>query len=269
MAISLEFLIKPEATVRAKTVLQALRSSADAAGFVTTTTKFYHGHRDWLVMWGIGAEGASLSRDNHIKSGGKVILWDMGYFPREKANGMLRPSINTDFPTKWLSWTSDVSDRWQAQNITLRNDFDPGGPIILVGIGPKQREYRSPLLDTWEVRKFNELKVRFPGRTIIHRPKPKRPHPVIPRCAVDEKSRIEKLLEGASLVVAHQSNVAVDAVIAGIPIECEDGVATWLDGKPYTVENRLSLLHRLSYWQYRPSEFITAWKFLLGMSSYI
>ena len=66
-----------------------------------------------------------------------------------------------------------------------------------------------------ELRKASELQQRFPGRSIIVRQK---------RAQVP----IDQALRGASLVVCHHSNCAVDAIIAGVPFECEDGAAYWL-----------------------------------------
>ena len=92
---------------------------------------------------------------------------------------------------------------------------------------------------------------------IVRREKPRSRHAHI--------TPIEQVLAGARLVVCRHSNVAVDAVIAGVPFECEDGAAYWLQGKPYTVENRLDLLHRLCWWQWTCYEAPAAWRFIKGM----
>jgi hypothetical protein len=72
---------------------------------------------------------------------------------------------------------------------------------------------------------------------------------------------IQNVLRGASLVVCRHSNVAVDAVVAGVPFEAEDGAATWLKGKPYTIGNRLDFLRRLAYWQWHQGELYDAVQF--------
>src|SRR5690606_31042250 len=99
----------------------------------------------------------------------------------------------------------------------------------------------------------------FPGRKVIFRPK-RRDDMKLP-CKTDGETPIAELLRGSSLVVCRHSNVAVDAAIAGVPFECEDGAAAWLQARPYTAENRLDFLRRLAHWQYRPDEADRAWAF--------
>lgn len=106
-----------------------------------------------------------------------------------------------------------------------------------------------------------DLRQRFPGRKIIYRPKPNSP-PVKLNCPMEAKMPIEKLLEGASLVVSRHSNVCVDGVIANVPFEAEDGAAMWLRGKPWSIENRIAFLRKLSWWQWQVKEAKEAWDFL-------
>ena len=73
-------------------------------------------------------------------------------------------------------------------------------------------------------------------------------------------------MRGARLVVCRHSNVAVDAVIAGVPVECEDGAAYWLRDKPYTPEVRRDFLDRLAWWQWKPEECMKAWEFIRRMA---
>jgi hypothetical protein len=72
---------------------------------------------------------------------------------------------------------------------------------------------------------------------------------------------------GASMLVCRHSNCAVDAVVAGVPIECEDGAAKWLDGKPYKRRTRKDFLNRLAYWQWKASEAAQAWQFILKVTN--
>ena len=118
--------------------------------------------------------------------------------------------------------------------------------------------------DCWEARKVAEMRERFPGRRIVYRPKPNRISPVL-RCETDLGPDIADTLRGASLIACMHSNVAVDAVLAGVPFESEDGVSTWLRGKPYTREVRLDFCQRISRWQYKAYEMVEAWRFLRGI----
>ncbi len=267
MACTAEILIPPGTNATGKVILAALAESGLEAGVKTTIHERYRGLAQWLVMWGIGADQRSELRHHHIRNGGYVQLWDIGYFKREKIRGYVKASINDDYATKWLDKTEPSPERWEELGLTLRDDYRPDGHIIVAGIGPKQRMYMklsASANDCWEQKKMDEMKRRFPGRRIVYRPKPNRISPQL-HCETDAKSDISDLLKGAALIVCMHSNVAVDAVLAGIPFESEDGVSTWLRGKPYTHEVRLDFCQRLARWQYKAPETAKAWTFMRGL----
>jgi len=261
-----EVLIPPVTNATGRVILAAIAEKANEAGVRAHVTSDYKGDDHWLVMWGIGADNRSAIRDHHIRSGGYVQLWDIGFFKREKVRGFCKVSVNTDYATKWLDATEPLPQRWEAVDLKLRDDYDPDGHIIVAGVGPKQRMYMgmSSGHDCWEARKIEALRKRFPGRRIIYRPKPRRAAPVL-RCETDAESPIEDLLRGAALVVCMHSNVAVDAVLAGVPFESEDGVSTWLRDKPYTPAVREDFCRRIARWQYKHFEMGEAWRFLNGV----
>lgn len=216
----------------------------------------YHGGSSLLMLWGVGRRGYEEARAQQLAGGGHAILWDMGYIGRQKKIGYCRVSIDHQHPQAYLDLTVQESSRWKAHGIALREDANKSGPIILAGVGPKSHVFLGT--HGWEERKALELKKRFPGRKIVMRRKPRKGDGSLP---------IERALQGASLVVCRHSNIAVDACIAGVPFECEDGAASWLLGKAYTLENRLDFLRRLSWWQWKPNEASKAWAFLLGVTA--
>lgn len=242
-------------------MLDGLRAHARSLGYQTCITHHYQGNSDLLILYGVGHIDRAPARNAHLSSHRNVVLWDVGYFGRKKVQGYLRCSINHDHPQHLLPYTTNDPSRWAAHEIRLKDTYNPKGPIILVGLGPKTRIYLPDLSD-WELHKLAELKQRFPGHRIIFRPKPRRTYPKL-IVETDAESEIETLLEGASLVVCRHSNVAVDAIIANIPYETDDGAALWLYGKPYTPENRLDFLQRLSWWQWHKGEAPEAWDFLM------
>ena len=183
----------------------------------------------------------------------------MGYFGRKKLVGYLRVSIDTDHPQDWLDATPADPSRWNAHKIRLREDVHAMGHIILVGLGHKSRSYLG--LPNWERDKLAELRRRFPEHEVIYRPKPRRPFPNL-SCTTDDTSPIEALLQNAALVVCRHSNVAVDAAIAGVPFECENGAAMWLLRRPFTYESRLEFLRKLAWWQWHKGEAQQAWSFI-------
>jgi hypothetical protein len=105
---------------------------------------------------------------------------------------------------------------------------------------------------------------------VVYRTKPRLPGKNLDRVKwpfISTGEFVVDALRGASLVICRHSNVAIDACIAGVPVECEDGAAYWLyrRGSVPTVAQRLDFLHRLCWWQWRFSEMDKAWLFLQSM----
>ncbi len=78
----------------------------------------------------------------------------------------------------------------------------------------------------WERDTIGKLRL-FTDREIIYRPKPSDPlASPIPGTHFSKKTTtLEEDLASAWCVVTHHSNVAVDALLAGIPVFCVGGVA--------------------------------------------
>lgn len=212
-----------------------------------------------LMVCGPGAPARLAIANAHRAAGGRVVIWDGGYF---RAPGYWRTSADHEHPQRLLDRAPADPSRFAALSIKLRNDFNPRGHIVLVGLGPKTRDILQ--VKDWEARKLGDLRQRFPRAKIIFRPKPKRPYPQL-GLTIAKDGPIEQVLRGASLVVCKHSNVAVDAVVAGVPFEAEDGAATWLNGKAYTPPNRLEFLHRLAWFMWRADEAPAAWKMVQRM----
>lgn len=238
-------------------VINAMRDTLRRDGCEVRTGQWYQGGSEWLVLAGVGSAAHNAARVRHLSKGGHVLHWDHGYFQREKVTGHMRMCIDSDHPQTWLDKTPDDSARWDALGLQLREDANPNGHIVLVGMGAKSRSYLN--VHRWEETTYQRLVSQYPGKRIVYRPKgaDRKRMP----CPMDDRPHIADVLRGASLVVCRHSNVAVDAVIAGVPFEASDGAAMWLASKPFTVENRLAFLRRLAWWQYRAHETDQAWSF--------
>jgi len=247
-----EILIEPNMSTYGTAMLKAL---AKIEGKVVSAPT---GNDKALMIYGVGHRSRKEIAERHLASGGRLVLWDLGYC-RDKFIGAMRLSFNEWHPQNYLDLAPLDSSRWDRMHVSLRNDFDPEGPVVLIGLGPKTRAIISD--PDWEMKTYFELKARFPKRKVIFRPKPKRPYPVF-KCELSIGEPIEAALKGASLVVVRHSNVAVDAVIAGIPFEASDGAAKWLEGKPYTPKNRLEFLWRLWHFNWTANEAKEAWRMI-------
>lgn len=256
--MDVEIYLGRKATPATLTMLQSMEQAIAKAGDRPVRTKTYTGQCPVVMMYGVGARENAPVRDRHVSAGGRAVLFDIGYFGRSKVTGHMRFSIDRDHPQHLLDDTEPKPERWDTFGISLREDYHPDGRVILVGLGHKSRMYLKD--QDWEVRKLADLSKRFPKSRILYRPKrtPFVPLP-IPH---DITSPIEHLLTGASFVSCRHSNVAIDATIAGIPFECEDGAAKWLHERLFTIKNRLDFLRRLCWWNWKPNESREAWAFI-------
>ena len=270
MATSVEILISGDESVIGREVVKEATVAARELGLSVCVTTFFRGGSDWLCLWGVGHKDRDAARVKQISAGWRTACWDLGYIkagkiPRES---YLRVSVDYNHPWRMFDQTPTDLSRLLCLGVLLREDFDQGGPVILIGIGPKSRSHLG--LNDRESKKLIELKDRFPNRQILYRPKPffkrgkyinRDKHIMWP---LTGEGPIEEVLYGASLVVCRHSNVAVDACVAGVPVECEDGAAFWLyrNGTSPNVKQRIDFLGRLAWWQYRTDEQVGAWKFL-------
>lgn len=254
----IEILLQANMSNKGQRMLRALAEAARAPCIVVDRPT---GKARILMTYGPGDKVRKQWLAEQRARGATTVIWDMGYFATKDFRGGLRFSVNHWHPQALLNLAPADSSRWDALKMPLRSDANPRGPIILVGMGQKTRA----IIDEtdWEARAYQKLRKRFPGRQIVFRPKPG--HGIPPRlpCHSDNRTPIEQLLKGASLVVCRHSNVACDAVVAGVPFEASDGAATWLDGKPYTPDNRYEFLSRLMFFNWKAAEASMAWKMVL------
>lgn len=252
-----EILVETNMTEKAKRLLQAMAACAPVSWRLTK--RAHAGKLGAIMTYGAGQPNRKAVLDMLKARGTRLVLWDVGYFARREAKGYMRLSIDRMHPQHVLDLAPDDGSRWAQLGIALREDCDPKGPILLIGMGPKSRAITQG--QNWEYETYQHLVKRYPDAKIIYRPKPNRPYTILP-CATDATTPIEQLLQGASLVVTKHSNVGLDAAVAGVPVQCEDGAAKWLEGKPYTRENRLDLLQRVMWFNFRPDEPAAAWKMI-------
>lgn len=260
-----EIIISADMIDSGKAILKAM---AKAAPIPTVVNNFYAGSYDLMMTYGVGHAIRGAWFKEHVASGRHAIGWDQCYWDRKGSlDRTMRLTVDADHPQLWMD--DRPSDRFNASAIELRDDYDPFGPVVLVGMGPKSDvRYSQPRL-TWERSALARIRSAHPGKRIIHRPK-RRTDPLLTGTVRMAGMPIEQVLRGASLVVCRHSNVAVDACIAGIPVCCECGAAALIYGNDLANprrpgrEQRLKFLSSLAYWQWKPSEAKQAWAFLLS-----
>jgi hypothetical protein len=260
-----ELLIDTDMASRGRRMLEAM---AAAAPIEIKVRVKYRGDCDVLMIYGTGHPIRGDNWRRHRKLGGRCVGWDLGYWARsENETFTMRATIDDHHP--WRLMRPEPPERWAAAGVQLRDEADPAGPIVLVGLGPKAcRAHRLAPLQ-WESAALRHLRAVAPGRPVVF--KRKRRLDKAP-AGVDSVSDapIEEVLRGASLVMCRHSNVAVDATIAGVPVVCEDGAARYLYTGPLSAptvpdrEQRLAFMQSLAWWQWKPDEAAQAWNYLLS-----
>jgi hypothetical protein len=256
-----ELLIDPPLISRAAGWLAALAQANPAA----KVTPAYRGKHRLLVLYGAGLPSRLRALREHVQRGGRVATWDIGYWSRDDT---MRLSIDALHPLPDHLAACDGLTPRARPSIISPAAFDPAGPILLIGLGPKSCTALDLAPYDWERRRAADLRQRFPGRLILHRPKPGQPYEPIEGTRRAPSAPIDGALRGCSLVVCRHSNVAIDACIAGVPVECEDGAAFALyrNGSQPDENARREFLGRLAWWNWARHEAAEAWRFMEGMT---
>lgn len=256
MADSAEILIDDTLTERGRRLLKKMSACAPDGSEARET---YTGRHRILVVWGGGRPDRVELLKRHRADGGVTVAWDLAYWDRE---GAARMGINSLHPT--AAQLAKAPDGPGRREFVLREDADPDGPVLLVGLGRKSARMLGVAPMWWETKRMKALQQRFPGRPIKWRPKGRDRTWLTGAATMCVDMAIEDALRGCSLVVCRHSNVAVDACVAGVPVECEDGAAAALyAGNPApTREQRAEFLRRLTWWEWRPDEAPQAWDWI-------
>jgi len=256
-----ELLIDPPLISRAAEWLAGLAAANPAA----KVTPAYRGKHRLLVLYGAGLPIRMRAMREHIARGVRVATWDLGYWSRTET---MRLSIDAMHPKPEHLEACDSLTPRARPKLAAGSSFGQGGPILLIGLGPKSCIALGLEPYEWERKKAAELRARFPGREILHRPKPGQPHERIEGTRFAASSPIEEAIRGCSLVVCRHSNVAIDACVAGVPVECEDGAAFALyrNGTSPGEDERREFLARLAWWNWARHEAEGAWRFMEEMT---
>ncbi len=235
---------------RGREIMRTMKRSGPGNAVVTDG---YHGTRKVLMMYGAGAIWRQDYMREHLARGGRVVCLDLAYWDKTES---LRFAIDGMHPTPAHIDATAPSGRPFPD---MSNKSSQSGPVILIGMSSKGRRHYGLGGASWELEKLESLRARFPGVQILYRKKGKKPSDVEWPQAPD--GNIFDSINGASLIVCKHSNVAVDACVSGIPVECDGGAAQWLyrHGTTPGIKHRREFLGRLANWQYGYSEAAKCW----------
>ena len=250
-----EILLDEPMARRGIRMLKALAAHAPAGSKVTT---HYEGRHRLLIMYGVGLPRRFIDMRRHVEIGGHVACWDMGYWDRDES---MRMSIDSMHPTAAQLALAPAGECRRL--FELREDADPNGPILLCGLGKKSAHMYGLQPLQWERKALRALRDTYPNRVIRWRPKGQQ-YSLLPSTVMWQHGTIEEAMRGCSLVVCRHSNVAIDACIAGVPVQCVDGAALALYSQTQTPtrEQRAEFLRQVGFWNWSPAEAPQAWDWM-------
>lgn len=151
------------------------------------------------------------------------VYIDMGYWGRREGgshNGFHKVSISNRHPTAYFQRIQHPPDRFRHFNIEIEPWKKDGKHILLAGMGDKAAFVEGFRTSEWERAAIAEIR-RYTDRPIIYRPKPSwRTPESIPgaEMVLADNQKLDDALRDCWCVVTHHSNLAVDALVKGIPV---------------------------------------------------
>jgi len=184
---------------------------------------------DIAVFYGLEGRLRRIFRDYKEKA--KAAYVDLGYWkrkePKARFDGYHKIVINDRHPTAYFQRRQHDNSRSRWMDVTIK-PWSPGtGHILIAGMGDKAAEAEGYDFEAWERWAIKKIRM-FTNRSIVYRPKPscKRARPIAGVGYSAKTVDLSQALRNCYAVVTHHSNVAVEALCAGVPVWCWKGVAT-------------------------------------------
>lgn len=182
---------------------------------------------DCVVFYGLEGNCRQILAD-HSKAGTAVYV-DLGYWGRREGGrwaGFHKIVMNGRHPTSYFRSVKHPHDRIGRFHVGPKPWRENGSHILLAGMGDKGAWAEGYRPEEWERWAIAELR-KYTDRPIVYRPKPswKTAKPIAGTLYSPRDRDVQQDLADCWAVVTHHSNVAVDAIVAGVPAFCWAGVA--------------------------------------------
>ncbi len=177
---------------------------------------------------------------DYLKAGKHVLFWDLGYAcrrfgrtGRERYWGYHRMAFDARHAGGTVMRDKLPGDRLQAlrDNPALETSLNlarrkKGTYILVAGMQFKSCFSYGVKYEFWEREAIERIK-KVTDRPIIYRPKPKDDlaKPIEGTLFSSRDQKLGGILKDCWAVVTHHSNVAFEAIVAGVPVFCDDGIA--------------------------------------------
>lgn len=229
---------------------------------------------DAAIFYGL-AGGLAKTLQDYRDSGRKAFYIDLGYWGRRKRtrfDGNHKIALNGRHPTAYFQNIPKPSDRFDEFGIKVEPWRASGRHVLVIGMSAKAATAEGLRPHGWETETIARLR-KLTDRPIIYRPKPNwaEAKPIL-GSEWGHGPSLEEHLQDCHAVVAHHSNAAVDALLAGVPCICPDGVASVLSGheleqieNPPMPDGREQFAWDLAYTQWSVAEMQTgrAYEYLI------
>lgn len=166
----------------------------------------------------------------------RAVYIDLGYWGRRELGryaGYHKLSVNARHPVSYYRRPQHDGERFERfdkdvipWSMSRSPKLERTGHILIAGMGAKGAAAEGQAPQEWERWAIAEIR-KYTDRAIVYRPKPSDPlaSPIAGTRYSPKGHELAPELEDCWAVVTHHSNVAVDALLAGIPSFCWGGVA--------------------------------------------
>jgi len=254
-----------------------MRQGAKRAGVpaVLTTSSQWRGNTDFdaVIFYGF-AEGLRSIFEAYKKKKRAVYI-DLGYWGRRKRtrwDGYHKMAVNNRHATAYFQNERHKPDRYAAFRLPVHPWRKSGNHIIVAGMSAKAAAAEGLRAEEWEKATIHRLR-QLTDRPIIYRPKPNWPGArIIPGCQMQRDIPLDRALTNCHCVVTHHSNVGIDALVRGVPVISDFGLASVMGSRnledienPLVPDGREQFLCDVAYTQYSVNEMAdgTAIRYLL------
>lgn len=210
-------------------------------------------------------------------AGKKAIYVDLGYWGRHEGGrraGYHKVAINSRHPTDYFQRRVHVPDRFNRFGVPILPWRTKGDHVLVVGMSAKAAAAEGYGPQEWETKVIRQLNA-ITKRSVWYRPKPNW-HDASPIQGSSfvrgtDGDATETVLRNCHAVVTHHSNVAIDAVLAGVPVFSWDGAGKLMSCQnldmiesPRLYAGREQFAYDLAYTQWNVAEMQAglAWRYL-------
>lgn len=230
--------------------------------FTLIETEHRGAEHDVAVFYGYTRSLQKVMED-YRAAGRPVVYIDLGYWGRVKNDGHHKVVVNGRHPTDYFQKRKHDDKRAKALGIEVQPWRKQGDHILLAGMGAKASVIAEHMVfESFERAAIAQLR-QHTARPIFYRPKPScRESGEIDGTVFSPPTQpLTDVLRNCHAVVTHHSNVAVEALVAGVPAFCMHGVAAPLSMQDYSQierplfpEGREQWVNDVAYTQWTWSE---------------